>query len=90
MRCRTRRRARARASSPHLPTPRRDHAATGRGAGGVVDDQGADLVERAFREDMAFEGAVLDALTADEQAMLEALLRKLALAALNPDAGTQS
>lgn len=51
---------------------------------------GADLTERAFREDMAFEGKVLDALTADEQATLEHLLRKLALAALKPEVGTQS
>lgn len=55
-----------------------------------LTSQGADLVERAFREDMAFEGTILDALTADEQAMLEALLRKLALAAFNPEAGAQS
>lgn len=47
---------------------------------------GADLTERAFREDMAFESAVLDALTSDEAATLEALLRKLALADLNPRA----
>ena len=52
--------------------------------------QGADLVERAFREDMAFEGTILDTLTADEQSTLEHLLRKLALAALKQEAGTQS
>lgn len=51
---------------------------------------GADLTERAFREDMAFESTILDALTADEQATLEHLLRKLALAALKPEVGTQS
>lgn len=45
---------------------------------------GATLVERAFREDMAFESAVLDALTPAECATLETLLRKLALADLNP------
>ncbi|MBS1164534.1 MAG: MarR family transcriptional regulator [Proteobacteria bacterium] len=41
--------------------------------------EGIDLAERAFREDMAFESAVLDALTPNECAALETLLRKLAL-----------
>ncbi|MBS1183042.1 MAG: transcriptional repressor MprA [Proteobacteria bacterium] len=48
---------------------------------------GAAIVERAFRQDMAFESAVLAALTPDERATLEALLRKLALADLNPSGG---
>ncbi|MCM5554062.1 MarR family winged helix-turn-helix transcriptional regulator [Pleomorphomonas sp. NRK KF1] len=52
--------------------------------------EGADLTERAFREDMAFESKVLAALTANEQATLESLLRKLALSDLNPEVGTPS
>ena len=39
---------------------------------------GKDVVERAVREDMAFEASVLDALDPDEIAALESLLRKLA------------
>lgn len=46
--------------------------------------EGSTLTERAFREDMAFESTVLAALTPAEAATLEALLRKLALADLNP------
>lgn len=49
--------------------------------------QGAALAERAFREDMAFESQVLDALTPEEAATLEALLRKLALSNLDPEVG---
>lgn len=52
--------------------------------------EGADVTERAFREDMAFESKVLDALTADERATLETLLRKLALSDLNPEMGADS
>lgn len=47
--------------------------------------EGAAVAERAFREDMAFESKVLDALTPDERATLETLLRKLALSDLNPE-----
>lgn len=52
--------------------------------------EGATLTERAFREDMAFESKVLDALTAEERTTLETLLRKLALSDLNPGGGPQS
>ena len=45
---------------------------------------GADLTERAFREDMAFESKVLEALTPEEAGTLETLLRKLALSKLDP------
>lgn len=52
--------------------------------------EGAALAERAFREDMAFESQVLAALTPEEAATLETLLRKLALSELNREVESQS
>lgn len=46
----------------------------------ILTAKGRRLAEQAFREDMAWEAAALEALTADEQDRLSALLRKLALA----------
>ncbi|MCA9548842.1 MAG: MarR family transcriptional regulator [Myxococcales bacterium] len=46
----------------------------------ALTTKGKKLAERAFRDDMAHEAKVLSALTKAEQAQLEALLRKLALA----------
>jgi DNA-binding MarR family transcriptional regulator len=44
-----------------------------------LTDEGRSLAEGAFREDMAFEAAVLEALSEPEIAALEGLLRKLVL-----------
>lgn len=45
----------------------------------ILTPKGQALAEQAFREDMAWEAAVLDALTEEEQDRLGDLLRKLAL-----------
>ena len=45
----------------------------------ILTPKGREVAERAFREDMAWEASVLEALTPEEQNRLEALLRKLAL-----------
>ena len=44
-----------------------------------LTDEGIQLAQRAFREDMAIEAAMLEGLTEEEQIQLANLLRKLAL-----------